>query len=96
MSFRIVTASSNFLKWTCSVCLQGLLLLLSNECLKNYNDGVFFARKKNSTTKYEFEKQASAKICAIDTDFPLRLCAKSTGRYRFIHHPKETWKYGID
>ena len=95
MSFRIVTASSKFHKWTCSVCLQSLLLLLSNECLKNYDDG-FFSRGKKELVYKKFEKQASAKKCAIDTDFPLRLCAKSAGRYRFIHHPKETWKYGID
>ena len=44
----------------------------------------------------KFEKQASTKKCASDTDFPLRLCAKSAERYRFIHHPKKTWKYGID
>ena len=96
MSFRIVTASSNFLKWTCSVCLQGLLLLLSNECLKNYNDGVFFARKKTRLQSMNLKNRRQQKKCAIDTDFPLRLCAKSAGRYRFIHHPKETWKYGID
>ena len=44
----------------------------------------------------KFEKLASTKKCVSDTDFPLRLCAKSAERYRFIHHPKETWKYGID
>ena len=51
MSFRIVTTSSN------SVCLQSLLLLLSNECLKNYDDGFFFSlRKKTSLQSMKFEK----------------------------------------
>ena len=42
MSFRIVTASSN------SVCVQSLLLLLSNEFLKNYDDGFFFRSEKKN------------------------------------------------
>ena len=58
---------------------------------------IFFSLgKKTSLQSMKFEKKASTKKCASDTDFPLRLCAKSAERYRFIHHPKKTWKYGID
>ena len=65
MSFRIVTASSNFLKWTCSVCLQGLLLLLSNECLKDYNDGVFFARKKTRLQSMNLKNRRQQKYVLL-------------------------------